>query len=423
MTDRWAQAERRAEMTLRGGAFLPNETPPNADETREDVPSPTGLEDYGLPSHDGRSDHGGEGDDRERSAAALALVSAANWPDEAPAPVSWVVNDRLPRGDVATLDGDGGLGKTMAALQLAAAVARGASDWLGMLVNVTGDVLFLSAEEPEAEIRRRVYRIAKRGGCSMSELKRLNFWFPADTGDCLFATQTAQNTARSTPLFDTMAECIVAQRPVLVLIDNVAAIYGGDQNNRAMVRAFMNRWRAVARASDACILLLNHPSLSGLNAGTGRGGSMDWRNAVRAALHLKPAPDQADADRGVRVLECVKNNYAPLGPPTRLEWEEGVLTVEGTASPHHRAAHDAGADERFLAHLDTRNGLGRDVSDKSGKNYAPKVFEDMEKQTGPNGYTKRKFAEAMERLFAARKIELQPIGPPSANRKRIVRAV
>ena len=63
---------------------------------------------------------------------------------------------------------------------------------------------------------------------------------------------------------------------------------------------------------------------------------------------------------------------------------------------------------------------GRDVSDKAGRNYAPKIFEEME---GPGGYTKRKFAEAMERLFNGGKIELEPVGPPSDNKKRIVRLI
>jgi hypothetical protein len=116
----------------------------------------------------------------------------------------------------------------------------------------------------------------------------------------------------------------------------------------------------------------------------------------------------------------VKNNYAPQGSPVRLEWVDGVLSVEGTASPHLRAAQNAQADEKFIEHLETRNRLGRDVSDKAGRNYAPKIFEEME---GPGGYTKRKFAEAMERLFNGGKIELEPVGPPSDNKKRIVRLI
>jgi hypothetical protein len=151
--------------------------------------------------------------------------------------------------------------------------------------------------------------------------------------------------------------------------------------------------------------------------GTGRGGNMDWRNSVRAALHLKAAEDKADADRGVRVLEHVKSNYAPLQAAQRLEWVDGVLSIEGTASPLQHAARDAQADERFIEHLATRNRLGRDVGENPGRNYAPKIFEEME---GAGGYTKRAFAAAMERLFLAGKIELEPVGSPSDNKKRLI---
>jgi RecA-family ATPase len=205
-------------------------------------------------------------------------------------------------------------------------------------------------------------------------------------------------------------------RPVLVVVDNVAAIYGGDQNIRGMVRAFMNLWRGVARASGAAILLLNHPSLSGLTAGTGRGGSMDWRNTVRAALHLKPANENADADRGVRILECVKNNYAAQGRPVRLEWTDGVLTVEGTASPLQRAAQDAQADEKFLALLALHTRLGVDVGPSPGQNYAPKVFAEHAEN---GGYRKQAFATTMHRLQLTGRIVVEEQGPASRRRKRL----
>ena len=143
---------------------------------------------------------------------------------------------------------------------------------------------------------------------------------------------------------------------------------------------------------------------------------MDWRNSVRAALHLKPAPEQADADRGVRVLECVKNNYAPLGSPVRLEWVDGVLTVEGTASPLQRAAQDAQADEKFLEMLARHNRLGLDVGPSTGRGYAPAVFE-----AAPDngGYKARAFAATMHRLLTAGRIEVREEGPPSKRRKRL----
>jgi hypothetical protein len=81
----------------------------------DDTPHPSGPQDYGLPDRNAPI--------VTADATPLTLVSAADWPHEAPPPMAWLVRDKIPRGDVSTLDGDGGLGKTMAALQLAIAVA------------------------------------------------------------------------------------------------------------------------------------------------------------------------------------------------------------------------------------------------------------------------------------------------------------
>src|SRR5882757_8901697 len=97
---------------------------------------------------------------------------------------------------------------------------------------------------------------------------------------------------------------------LLWFVDNVAATFTGNQNDRVMVRSYVNLWRTIARqASRPAVLLLDHPSLSGLTNGSGRGGNMDWRNAVRSALYLRVPEDKAEADRGIRVLETQKSNY------------------------------------------------------------------------------------------------------------------
>jgi RecA-family ATPase len=347
---------------------------------------------------------------------AAPLVSPPAWPKDPPPRVAWVAHNLIPRGDVSSLGGDGGSGKTMLALQLATAMARGAQDWLGAVVD-PGPVVFLSGEEPEDEIRRRVARIAARQGFDCDALADLHFWFPSDFAGCTFATPGPGGVMQATPLFRSVEAAIAERRPALVVLDNVAAVFAGNQNDRVMVRTFVNLFRGMARATGCGVLLLDHPSLSGMQNGTGRGGNMDWRNSVRAALHLKAAEDKADADRGVRVLEHLKSNYAPLQAAQRLEWVDGVLSIEGTASPLQHAARDAQADERFIEHLATRNRLGRDVGENPGRNYAPKIFEEME---GAGGYTKRAFAAAMERLFLAGKIELEPVGSPSDNKKRLI---
>ena len=349
---------------------------------------------------------------------AQAFTTPLDWPDEPPPRTSWAVHNLIPRGDVSSLGGDGGSGKTQAALQLSTAMARGAPDWLGYVLE-PGPVVSLSAEEPKDEIRRRTARDGARHGFTRRDLKGLHFWFPSDFADCTFAIPGPGGVMNGTPLFRSIERAVIELRPSLVVLDNVAAVFAGNQNDRVMVRTFVNLFRGMARASGAAVLLLDHPSLSGMQSGTGRGGNMDWRNSVRSALHLRAADDKADADRGCRVLEHVKSNYAPLAAPLRLEWVDGVLAIEGTAAPHQRAAQDALADGKFLELLAQHIQLGIDVGQSEGRNYAPKVFS---ASPDGGGFTSRGFATVMHRLLVTGRIEIEENGPPSKRRKRLVMA-
>jgi hypothetical protein len=146
---------------------------------------------------------------------------------------------------------------------------------------------------------------------------------------------------------------------------------------------------------------------------------MDWRNSVRAALHLKPAEDKAEADAGVRVLECVKNNYAPRGEAKRLEWSGGLLVPLGTASPIEQSARDAEADAKFLTLLRKAISLGMDVGPNPSSNYAPKRLAEL---PDAEGYTARGLVRSMSRLIEAGSIIVEEFGPPAKRRKRLVPA-
>ena len=333
------------------------------------------------------------------------FITPAVWPAEAPPPVDWLVPGFIQRGDVTTLHGDGGAGKTDIALRLAANVARAAAEWLGLELTLTanGPVVFISAEDPERKVRRRLWHHAKHDGYDLTAVTDLHLWFPAKmSGTVLAIPDRYTGTMRPTRTMQEIAAAIVALAPVLVITDNVAATYGGNQNDRAQVRSFVNLWADIAEGpSRPAVLLLDHPSLSGLTNNTGRGGNMDWRNAARSALHLYAPADKAEADRGIRILETTKINEGKPGNPLHLVWAEGGLQLEHTPSSHHRAAKEQQCDETFLRLLDERNGQGSHVGRKTSGMYAPKVFA-----TTPDngGFAKSAFAAAMDRLFRAGKL-------------------
>lgn len=335
--------------------------------------------------------------------APAPLITPLDWPDEAPPPVDWLADHRIPRGDVTTLHGDGGAGKTDIACQLAEACARGSPYWLGHEI-AHGPVVIISAEEPQRELRRRFWLHGRRDGFGPGDLAKLHLWFPDDVAGAVFATPDRNGIMHPTPLFRSIEAAIAGIAPVAVMVDNVAATFTGNQNDRVMVRSYVNLWRTIARqASYPAVLLLDHPSLSGLTSGSGRGGNMDWRNAVRSALYLRVPEDKVEAERGVRVLETQKSNYGPTGQAVRLQWGDGGLALEQGASSLVRIAEETKVDDLFLRLLDKFCAQGRDVRSTTGSGYAPAEFED-DPEARAAGVRAKAFKVAMARLFEAGKI-------------------
>jgi RecA-family ATPase len=344
----------------------------------------------------------------------LHLISPPAWHDTPLPPMRWLATHRIPATDVTILSGDGGGGKTTVALQLAVAAERGLGDWLGT-VTESGPVIFFSAEEPEHEMRRRLDRVARKRGLEPSDIEGLHFHF-AEPDHCLLGISTSRGLMVPTPLFASLQAAALDIRPVLIVVDSIAATFGGNQNDRVHARTFVAMFRRLAQLVDCAVLLLDHPSLSGITNGTGRGGSMDWQNATRARLHLETV-DGDDGSIG-RVLEVKKTNYGPSGEKVRLQWEDGCFVMEGAASAPQQAAANTTADQRYLECLDATTAQGRHVCPAKGRGYGPKAFAEMPQA---NGMTVRAFQQAQERLFAAGAIIVTPYGPPSKGTKCIAR--
>ncbi|MBR1151932.1 AAA family ATPase [Bradyrhizobium sp. JYMT SZCCT0428] len=350
----------------------------------------------------------------DQSAAPLSLICPAAWRGVPLEEMRWLATNRIPAADATILSADGGSGKTTAALQLAVAVERDLGDWLGTTC-MSGPVIFFSGEEPEQEMRRRLDRVARRRGLDPAEIENLHFHF-ADPDGCLLGMSRPNGPIVPTPLFEALRAAAIEIRPALIVIDSIAATFGGNQNDRVHARTFVGMFRRLARQADCAVLLLDHPSLSGMTNGTGRGGSMDWQNATRARLHLETV--EGEDGKAGRVLEVKKLNYGPAGEKVRLQWEEGCFVLEGTASAPRQGAAFSIADQAYLACLDRLTLQGREVREHPGRGYAPKVFADMPEA---NGMTARGFKAAQERLFSAGLIHNVTEGPASKRTKRIAR--
>jgi RecA-family ATPase len=132
-----------------------------------------------------------------------------------------------------------------------------------------------------------------------------------------------------TPLFERLYKDACALHPKLIAIDAVSDVFLGDEIKRDQVRQFGALMRRLAIDARCGLVMASHPSLTGINTGTGLSGSTQWHNTVRARIYFRKAGadgsdsgDEDKADNGLRVLEFKKNQYGPLSESLQLHWKE-----------------------------------------------------------------------------------------------------
>lgn len=293
----------------------------------------------------------------------------------------WLIEDWLPAGRIGILTGAGESGKSRLAVQLACAVAASAGGWLpatggysGVMpaVKESGAAVIASWEDEPAELARRRYWMhhgsqlkwasAKRIG---SNLHRLDLrehgplWGPSEQGSGHVAT-----TGGLTLAGEAVRRYCESCDTRLLVLDPLAAVYGSDENVRALVRGFMAHWDAWGQVHGCAVMLLAHPPKSDADYS----GSTDWHSAARWMWTLKRQPSgytrmkdgrivsakngEGENLQGMR-LELGKSNYRTSGGPRPAAWlrrmgdgpaweqcsaEESALALTGQATAKGKGA-------------------------------------------------------------------------------------
>lgn len=323
----------------------------------------------------------------------------------------WYIDGMIPARNVTLLSGDGGTGKSLLALQIATAGALG----IGTLdlKPRPGRTLVLAAEDEWDEVHRRLVDICAANHADLSDLRGMMRVLPLAGHDAELARPDRNKVMQPTERMQWLVDNLVAFRPALVVLDTSADLFGGDEINRNQVRWFVSTLRGLAMELDTAMMLLSHPSVQGMQTGTGLSGSTAWNNSVRSRLYL--TPDKEDDD--LRVLRGMKANYGRKGDELRMRWQDGVFMLDdGTPSPAAGMINRQ-AERVFLALLSEINRTGRRVSSSRSVTYAPTVMAEM---PGAEGVSKKSLEEAMKRLFAGDQIKVISEGPPSKPRQRLV---
>lgn len=332
----------------------------------------------------------------------LDLLDGAPPPDR-----KWVLPGFIPCGEITLFTGPGGAGKSLFAQQLATALAGGVP-FLG--IGASGEkttALYVTAEDDEFELHRRQRNIMRT-----LDLDR------ADVGDRLglislrgrigneLVTFDRDGSLERSNTFSLLRNTVEVTGAAFLILDNLAHLFAGNENDRGQVTAFVNALYSLVRDHGVTILLLGHPNKSG----DSYSGSTAWLNAVRSQIEINRVQDGEGnvLDPDARVLTLGKANYARAGAQQTFRWHEFAFVLEedlpsDTRAELAQAQKAAAENEAFLRCLAAATSRKQAVSENPGTNYFATRFAKMPEG---KGYGKDAFERAFQRLLATGAIEL-----------------
>lgn len=336
---------------------------------------------------------------------ALDWAALANVP---PPAREWAIDHWLGMGHVTLLAGAGGTGKTSVAQAMGSCLALG-RDYLDTVL-APRRVLMWACEDDVHELHRRQLAIAQKIGAGLAEFETL-FLHSYEGEQCELAG-IADNRLVAGPMLADLVEQIGDYKADVVILDNIARLYGGNENDRHQVSSFMAMLTGAARATNAAVLLLGHP---GKAMGSEYSGSTAWEGAARARLYLgRQLPDkepeaEESLDDGVMYLCRRKANYSSRDY-RRIQYIDGVMVPDereesAPAATHHGAEFVREAVIRAVVTLERLGKHGNCAS--QSPEYLPRLADEYRLL---DGVSRRQFAAAMRELEIAGRIRQEIVG-------------
>jgi RecA-family ATPase/DNA polymerase I-like protein with 3'-5' exonuclease and polymerase domains len=339
----------------------------------------------------------------------LVFIDMSRWDYEPVPEQEWAVFNRIPLRQCTLFSGEGGAGKSLTQLHLSVATVL-ERDWLGV-VPEPGRALFIDAEDDEKVLHFRLKAIAAHYDTDITTMIERGLHLVSWVGyDSTLATVSRNGKIEPTPLYSQLLEAAGDIKPTIIGIAAAANVFAGNENDRSHVQQFVGLLTRVAMVANGSLVLVSHPSLTGISSESGLSGSTQWHNSVRARSLLRGIKPEAGepVNNDLREIVFKKNNYGPVSESIKLHWDSGLfLPIAGEA--FDRAAQETTAREVFLSLLKRFRSANRNLSDRVSVSYAPSVFagEDEAKRAG---LTKKNLANAMAQLFKDGLIWNEPCG-------------
>jgi hypothetical protein len=216
-----------------------------------------------------------------------------------------------------------------------------------------------------------------------------------------------------TPVFEDLREQVNDLHIDICVLDNVAQVFGGNENDRHHVTRFVNGAAGLVTGRPFCPMFLGHTARA---QGSEFSGSAAWENACRMRWYVghslpdqKPEEDEPGASEVVYVAKRKTNHTAKDW--RRFKYQDGLFVPESTPEPGVRldqGYRDETADEVVLAGMAKLKDMGITVTDgKTSPDFLPTQI--IAKRLASN-HTKKELAAAMNRLMTAGRLRRGQIG-------------
>lgn len=229
----------------------------------------------------------------------------------------WLIDKWLPANCVSMFTGEGGVGKSYIALQVACALASGVKD---CYFTETGEpvenaelpstgVVYAAWEDELEEVSRRIRRIKSKlewpdfdkiaRRFHYVDLKKLGpIWGPA-AGEHLSSRATMLSAGHA------LLHICKQQNARLLILDPSAGAFGSNENDRAAVREFTAYLSGWGVENQCATLLIAHPP----KTGEAYSGSTDWLGSVRSMWNLGLRTKTNGNTKKYYSIKHEKNNY------------------------------------------------------------------------------------------------------------------
>jgi RecA-family ATPase len=202
---------------------------------------------------------------------------------------TWVLEPVLPSGGSLLLYGDPKVGKSFAALQLAAALSGG-QDWLGFPSRRSHRVVYIQLDTPRSLWADRVQTLRSSGLSTddiyFADRETLNTW-PFDILDTQHQALLT-NALRNIETVDPLTGELSTGAPDVVILDTLRESHRGDENDATDMQNVLSH--LVAAVKPAALILVAHGRKADPQRGTSlindNRGSNYIVGAVDAIAHM-----------------------------------------------------------------------------------------------------------------------------------------